>query len=534
MSSPAPARVLFVTSNGTGLGHLTRSLAIARRLGLSTEALFVTFSAAAPVVRGLGFPVEYVASYDRPGAGDDLRWTRRARARLEAIVAEAQPAAVLFDGTHPYERLLPALRSGGAALAWCRRAMWRPEADSSALWRSHLFDAVLEPGEVAADADRGPTVSRRAEAHRVGPVVLLDRRELLPRPEAERELGLEPGRPAALVQLGQGPGVREANERCLRHLAGREVQVAALASTLEDLADVPEGVIRLPATYPISRYLAAFDLAVAAAGYNAFHELIAAGVPALYVPMSRQTDDQAARARHAEEHGLGLAVAGPYDTVLERRLDGLLDSGRRAAIRERLASLPEPRGAAEAAEWLEALASEGAGGDGRPGAASPRSRSDGPEVAGDAAPGTPASVRLRRAWIFASSVPRTVLRLGRQILTRPRTRTIVLALGVGEELGDELAKLLADTGERPERVLVVTDGLDFKPLLAAGVGFEHVPGPGERQPELAGDGYEDFRLGRVELILSGRPRPRRVLALGEVPERVFAAACSPGGGRGTG
>ena len=26
-------RILFITSNGTGLGHLTRSMAIARRLG---------------------------------------------------------------------------------------------------------------------------------------------------------------------------------------------------------------------------------------------------------------------------------------------------------------------------------------------------------------------------------------------------------------------------------------------------------------------------------------------------------------------
>jgi predicted glycosyltransferase len=30
-------RVLFVTSNGTGLGHLTRSMAIARRLDGSFE-----------------------------------------------------------------------------------------------------------------------------------------------------------------------------------------------------------------------------------------------------------------------------------------------------------------------------------------------------------------------------------------------------------------------------------------------------------------------------------------------------------------
>ena len=69
-------RVLFTTSNGTGLGHLTRSMAIARRLPEKVEPLFLTLSAAAPVVEGMGFPVEYVASYGNPGSGNDYRWSR--------------------------------------------------------------------------------------------------------------------------------------------------------------------------------------------------------------------------------------------------------------------------------------------------------------------------------------------------------------------------------------------------------------------------------------------------------------------------
>ena len=81
MSGRARA-ILFVTSNGTGLGHLTRSMAIARRLDPAHRALVLTLSAAAPVVRSLGFPVEYVASYGTPGAGSDWRWSRRLRGRL--------------------------------------------------------------------------------------------------------------------------------------------------------------------------------------------------------------------------------------------------------------------------------------------------------------------------------------------------------------------------------------------------------------------------------------------------------------------
>ena len=74
---------------------------------------------------------------------------------------------------------------------------------------------MLEPGELAAEEDCGPTVARRETAHRVGPIVFCDPQELAPREEAERELGLEPGRVNVLVALGQGAEVDAATRRCL-------------------------------------------------------------------------------------------------------------------------------------------------------------------------------------------------------------------------------------------------------------------------------------------------------------------------------
>src|SRR5581483_370632 len=291
---------------------------------------------------------------------------------------------------------------------------------------------------------------------------------------AERELGLAPGRLNVLVQLGQGEGVAAAAERCLRHLAAVEgVQVAAPASTLAGLAEPPPGVVRLGARYPIGRYLAAFDAAIAAAGYNAFHELLELGPPALFVPMERQTDDQAARARFAAARGLALAAAGPDDPGLERLLGELLDAGRRQAIASALGAARGASGAAEAARWLAGLA------HGHPAPRPGSQRRGSPEAAG--APAAPAprppaaslAVRLRRWWIFVASVPSTILRIVRQTLTRPRTRAVVLDFGHADGAAAERA--LAALGERPERVLVVTDRLDFRALLAAGVGFEHIP-----------------------------------------------------------
>jgi UDP-N-acetylglucosamine--N-acetylmuramyl-(pentapeptide) pyrophosphoryl-undecaprenol N-acetylglucosamine transferase len=511
-------RILFITSNGTGLGHLTRSMAIARRLGPSFEPLVLTLSAAAPVVRELGFPVEYVASYGTPGAGSDWRWSRRLRARLRTAIAEAAPRVIVFDGAHPYQALVDALGTArGTRAVWCRRPMWRPGSNRGALERSGFFDAVLEPGELADAEDRGPTVAMRDEAHRVGPIVFGEDQELVPRADAERELGLEPGKVNVLVQLGQGPDVAGAVDRCLRHLSGRpEVQVAALSSTMAKLLAVPDGIVHLRSTYPMSRYFAAFDLAVSAAGYNAYHELIRFRVPALYVPMPRLTDDQAARARYAEQAGIGLGTDGPDSDRIEALLDQLLDPERRASMRERLGELRMPNGAEEAARWLGELATaEGGTGRGGPGRWRRWLRQP--------------LRSARRAAPFAARLPVHFAAFVKQTIVRRPPRTVVLALGVAEgALERELEDAFARTPDPPGRVLVVTDSLEFGPLLRAGVGFEHVPAKGEAQAKLGGADYHAFLRQRLALILGERPRPRRALAIGDADERLVAEIASPG------
>ena len=244
-----------------------------------------------------------------------------------------------------------------------------------------------------------------------------------------------------------------------------DVQVAALSSTIAKLLTVPEGIVHLRSTYPMSRYFAAFDLAVSAAGYNAYHELIRFGVPALYVPMPRQTDDQAARARYAEQAGIGLAADGPDSDRIEALLDELLDPERRAAMRRRLGELRLADGAAEAARWLGQLArAEG----------EPARHGVGAGGAGLAEPLRSA----RRAAPFAARLPLHVAAFVRQTIVRRPPRTVVLALDVAQgALERELADALARTPDPPGRVLVVTNSLDFAPLRRAGVGVRARAGP---------------------------------------------------------
>jgi UDP:flavonoid glycosyltransferase YjiC (YdhE family) len=496
---PSRHRIMFVSSNGTGLGHLTRSMAIARRLDPGIESVFVTLSRAAPVVRDMGFPVEYMASHGSPAAGSDWRWSRRMAARLSAAIAEAQPRVLVFDGILPYDPLLAAMMRVPVTV-WCRRAMWQPGAGTAPLTRSDLFDAILEPGEFAAAEDAGPTSARRDEAHQVAPIVFLDDSEVLPRAEAERELGLERGKSAILVQLGQGGEVAAATDRCLRALAARDdVQVAAASSAIAGLLDVPAGIVHMRSAYPMSRYYAAFDGAVAAAGYNAFHELVRFGVPTVFVPMRRATDDQAARAGYAEGAGVGLAVEGPGDERIEQRLGELLDPDRRRAMREKLQELRPENGAAEAARWLQELAGDPEG----PSRPAPR------RTARPVRWGSPA-----RAWVFVRTLPQTVTRLVRQTVSLPRPRTVILAFGADQP---GVQDALERTSDPPERMLVVTDSLAIGDVWRAGTGVEHIPGPRERQAELAGGDYETFRRRRLGLILAHRPRFRHAFDVGDVP-----------------
>src|SRR5687767_1265494 len=187
--SASGERILFVSSNGTGLGHLTRSMAIARRLGPQLEPFFFTLSEAASVVRELGVAVEYMASHVSAGAGHDCGGSRRLGLRLRAAITESAPRALVFDGILPYDPLLAAMKAVPVKV-WCRRGLWRPGASAVPLTRAGRFDAVLEPGEFAAGEDRGPTVRRRGEAHQVAPIVFCDDEDLLTRAEAEHELGL--------------------------------------------------------------------------------------------------------------------------------------------------------------------------------------------------------------------------------------------------------------------------------------------------------------------------------------------------------
>ena len=259
----------------------------------------------------------------------------------------------------------------------------------------------------------------------------------------------------------------------------------------------------------MSRYFAAFDGAVAAAGYNAYHELIALGVPALFVPMPRDTDDQPARARYAERAGIGLGATGPADPELEAKVERMLDPAERGAIRARLGALPAAEGAAEAAAWLAELAGAGA--------AQLRERVENVLRGNRKAPRRGGGAEFRRRW---GIVLRQRCR-GPRCGSRTQQLTQAARAGAGGRgRGAGRARWSGRCGTRSPRPASRRRRPWWSPTRsgrarrAAGAGGRDRAHPGGRQRarrSSPGARYGDFCGGRLELILAERPRPRKVV-----------------------
>jgi hypothetical protein len=357
---PSSRRVLFVTSNGVGLGHVTRLLAVARRMPPDCEPVFATMSQALPVIEDFGFPVEHITSHLYTGV-DSVQWNGWLRRQLDAMIDFHAAAAVVLDSTNPYDGVIRAvLPRRDCALVWMRRGLWRPTAvNRSFLDRSRYFDLIIEPEEIAEPGSQGDiTALDRDGVLRVPPIRLLDPDELLTREEAAAALGLDPSRPAVLVQLGSGANrdVVRMTDRILSILARHEgLQVAVMEWLIASMPMRFWGDVVNLRGYPVSRYFRAFDFTVSAAGYNSFTEAMTLGLPAIFIANGHVSmDDQTARSRFAQENGAGFHLderdLGPLDGMVK----ALLDPHTRDLFRFNALRLARENGAEAAAQAVAA------------------------------------------------------------------------------------------------------------------------------------------------------------------------------------
>lgn len=353
--STSGRRVLLVSSNGAGLGHLTRLAAISRFV--DGESLIYTLSSAYHVLGKSSKEIVYFPSYGDIGL-DGAVWNPLLKAHLGAVVKGFRPDVVVFDGTYVYRGVTAAARQADVPLIWLQRGCWRPEVLKKSAQRKNPEDYV---DHIIVPQDYG---CREPEAYMQGnlstryvnPVALLGRHELLDRVEARRQLGLPQDKLLFLVQVGAGV-LNDTNElksiaiSAIRGLGERWEPVLVANPLKKDFELKQQGVLTFSA-YPVLKYLRAFDAAIFAAGYNSVQESVVSELPAIFVPnLQTKTDDQVRRANGMAGDGLGM-IATSADEI-ESAVIKLGDSTHRATIASRLSEAGSRNGAEEIAAILK-------------------------------------------------------------------------------------------------------------------------------------------------------------------------------------
>jgi UDP:flavonoid glycosyltransferase YjiC (YdhE family) len=289
-------RILFFNINGSGLGHLSRCLAYARRMQGRARPVFFSLASAVEIIHDMGFEADYFVSefWSRSHIN---AWNRELAVRVGLMLEEVRPAAVVFDGTWPFHGFMHACDVSKVPLRiWSNRGLHREEFEPVPVKES-AFDLVIQPGEIG-DCFRIERAERPGRKVTTPPVMLLNDSELLNRDEARDALGLKHGGRYALFSLGPGNlkdvgGIAPGLIEDVRGHGFTVVWARAPISTRD--VPLPDDVLPI-SVYPLARYMRAFDVFVGAAGYNACYEVVQSGLPALLVPNTMLADDQARRA----------------------------------------------------------------------------------------------------------------------------------------------------------------------------------------------------------------------------------------------
>lgn len=361
----APPSLILATSNGTGMGHLARQLAVGLAAIPKARVTLFSLSVALPTATEQGIPGEFCPGPDR-GWIPESSWPHYLAGRLTALAEEVNADLIVFDGVAPYRGFALARdRIPETAFAWFRRGMWQQGVNAGQLWKSGLFDLIIEPGDLARTADRGPTANLR-DAVQVPPVSLLEVVERLPRQEAAKFLGLDSSRRSVLLTLGTGrlgdvTGPGEVILNTVLEYTDWQVCVATSAIAETSISASPhERVTELRGVFPLVRYLSAFDAVISAAGYNAVHEYIPAGLPTLLVPNRlTRTDDQVGRSDYLARTGLALTPSDESSEQLSYVVRQLLDREVRSNLQTAIRRMPPDAltgGASSTAALLAELA----------------------------------------------------------------------------------------------------------------------------------------------------------------------------------
>ena len=353
--------IILATSNGVGMGHLARASAIAYSLKEIANPIIVSMAGGiAEVPDFMGIRCEYIPGKDRMWMTRD-NWDIYLRDRLLALVDETGARVLSFDGVVPYPGIIGVKNiRPEISLVWVRRGFWQKTPQRFALnLQSKIMDQIVTPGDYGQSYDKGPTANRN-DSTLVKPISIYNSKNSMTKLEARKTLGIEPDRPAVLVQLGIGEA--DANAKLTAALTGLlswpNLQVVLTKDPVDSQGKnlAPAGLdIKVIRYFPLANVLNAFDAAICAAGYNSVHEELAAKIPTLFVPNIRGTDNQAARAAWAADNKMALSVDQNDLKQIQENSAKLASQTLREELANNCSKLPLANGASDVAQIFEKL-----------------------------------------------------------------------------------------------------------------------------------------------------------------------------------
>lgn len=317
-------KILSYAVNGSGLGHLTRLLALNRWLerlvlasGVTPQQCFLTTSEADTLVWQQGFASFKLPSKTAIKAGriPIEEYLRMARQWVLGAINLWQPDVLIVD-TFPngsFHELVSGLE-GIRQRVFVHREL----KDSFANHQSFqamlpLYHQILVPHMRDEGTPQVPP-SLHARMTFTGPMLLREPYELLARPDARAQLGIASD--AFAIYLSAGGGGDETAEGTLFDLlealeSDPSIHVVVGAGPLYR-GRVKRGPRLTWLTgYDTGALLKGMDLAISASGYNSFTELLSAGVPTVFYAQDKVADVQEERVARAVRAGAACCIPHP-------------------------------------------------------------------------------------------------------------------------------------------------------------------------------------------------------------------------------
>ncbi|MEE2827641.1 MAG: glycosyltransferase [Myxococcota bacterium] len=331
-------RVLIYAINGLGMGHLNRTLVLARAMQAAEPETAIHFVVDSPHFQRVSRSGFQVTKF--PDRRHPLGF-HKGRARryedlpelFDVLFQSFEPDALLVDFLCK-RALFARAAARGIHLAAVLRKLRPAAARNLALNRGASFvDSWLLPHSAEELPLSELPRSLRARAQHLGPVVRGIDSE---RVAAQRErFTTAEGVPLVLATIGGG-GAGESQQlfdglEAALSESGRPVRLVMVygpnypgplptsgsSSGLE--------VERLRSEPDLPELMAAADLVVCNAGYNTIREVRASGTPALVVPLrTTGRDDQEERARSLADAGRALSSSSDV-TEMSRNIAAILD-----------------------------------------------------------------------------------------------------------------------------------------------------------------------------------------------------------------